>query len=133
MRIAAYVDGFSVYYACFRGPTKIENAHLKWLDYQCIFQSMFPEDVITIVRVYPAIAPNPPNDPGQAMRHDTYVRAIRTRLGVEVVVGRFQKAKREAVLVRPPENIAANQTVFIYQEQQSDVSLASHLLLDAFE
>jgi uncharacterized LabA/DUF88 family protein len=133
VRIIAYVDGFSVYYACFRGPTKAPHVHLKWLDYRGIFRTMFPEDEIALVRVYTAIAPNPPHDPSQAMRHDTFLRALRTLAGVEVFVGRFQKAKREAVLVRPPENVDPNQTVYIYQEKQSDVSLASHLLIDAFD
>lgn len=133
MRIVAYVDGFSVYYSCFRGRTKAQFAHLKWLNYQSIFQSMFPDDEIVLVRIYTAIAPNPPHDTSQAMRRNTYIRALQTLPGVEVFVGRFQKAKRESVLVRPPEDMNPNQTVYIYQEKQSDVSLASHLLIDAFD
>src|SRR4051812_40625929 len=105
MRIRAYVDGFSVYYACFRGPTKTQNSHLKWLDYDAVVRRTFPADELIGTRVYTAIAPNPPDDPGQAQRHDTYVRALRSRPGVEVFVGRFQKAKREAQLVRTPPSI----------------------------
>jgi uncharacterized LabA/DUF88 family protein len=133
MRIAAYVDGFSVYYACFKGPTKVQYAHLKWLDYRALFEVMFPGDEIVVVRVFTAIAPNPPSDPGQGMRHDTYRRALLTRPGVHVYTGRFQKAKREALLVRPPYGVRAEQTVYIYQEKKSDVSLASHLLVDAMD
>jgi len=133
MRIIAYVDGFSVYYACFRGPTKAINSTFKWLDFQSVFRTMYPDDEIVLVRIYTAIAPNPPDDPSQAQRHDTYVRALRTLADVEVFVGRFQKAKRESVLVRPPNGVSPNQTVFVYQEKQSDVSLASHLMLDAFQ
>lgn len=133
MRIVAYVDGFSVYYACFRGPTKTPHAHLKWLDYRALFERMFPDDDLVAVRVYTAIAPNPPGDPGQSMRHDVYRRALMTRPGVEVYVGRFQKAKREGVLAHPPDGIDPRQTVHTYQEKQSDVSLASHLIMDAVD
>src|SRR5215217_4534296 len=60
-------------------------------------------------------------------------RALTTRPGVEVHLGRFQKAKREAVLVQPPPNVDSQQTVYVYQEKQSDVSLASHLIVDAVD
>ncbi|HEU0115506.1 MAG TPA: NYN domain-containing protein [Thermomicrobiales bacterium] len=133
IRIVAYVDGFSVYYACYKGPTKVVHAHLKWLDYRAVFEAMFPHDDVTLVRIYTAIAPNPPGDDDQSTRHDTYRRALMTCPGVEVHVGRFQKAKREAMLAHPPPGIDPAQTVFIYQEKQSDVSLASHLVLDAID
>jgi uncharacterized LabA/DUF88 family protein len=133
VRIVAYVDGFSVYYACFRGPTKAPHARLKWLNYRALVEAVFPDDTVELVRIFTAIAPNPPNDPGQAARHDTYVRALRTVPGIEVHVGRFQKAKREALLVRPPDGVDRLQTVFVYQEKKSDVSLASHLLMDGVE
>lgn len=133
MRIVAYVDGFSVYYACFRGPTKTPYAHLKWLNYRLLFEAMFPQDSIDLVRIYTAIAPNPPDDPQQASRHDAFIRALRTLPNVEVYVGRFQKSKREAFLVRPIENAPIQQTVYIFQEKKSDVSLATHLMVDAFE
>ena len=133
MRIVAYVDGFSVYYACYKGPTKTIYAHLKWLDYRALFESMFPKDDVVAVRIYTAIAPNPPDDPGQSMRHDVYRRALMTRPGVDVYTGRFQKAKRDGILAHPPVGIDPRQTVYVYQEKQSDVSLASHMIIDAVD
>jgi uncharacterized LabA/DUF88 family protein len=133
MRIVAYVDGFSVYYACYRGITKTAHAHLKWLDYRALFESMFPEDDVVAVRIFTAIAPNPPDDLGQSMRHDVYRRALMTRPGIQVHTGRFQKAKREGVLAHPPAGIDPRQIVYVYQEKQSDVSLASHLIMDAVD
>lgn len=133
MRIVVYVDGFSVYYACYRGHTKAKFAHLKWLDYRAVFETLFPRDNVTLVRIYTAIAPNPSDDQDQSTRHDTYRRALMTCPGVEVYVGRFQKAKREALLARAPVDVDPMQTVYVHQEKRSDVSLASHLLLDAFD
>jgi len=133
VRIVAYVDGFSVYYACYKGPTKTAHAHLKWLDYRALFEAMFPEDDVVAVRIYTAIAPNPPDDPGQSMRHDVYRRALMTRPGVEVYTGRVQKVKRDGGLAHPPAGIDPKQTVYVYQEKQSDVSLASHLIMDAVD
>jgi len=133
MRIAAYVDGFSVYYACFKGPTKEPYVRYKWLDYRALFEAIFPDDDLFIVRVFTAIAPNSRDDPDQPTRHDTYVRALRARPGTEVYVGRFQKSKREAVLAHPKAGMDSTQTVWIYQEKQSDVSLASHLIVDAVD
>ena len=114
MRIVAYVDGFSVYYACFKGPTKTPHAHLKWLDYRALFDTLFPDDEVVSVRVYTAITPNPPDDEDQSTRHDVYRRALMTRPSVEVHMGRFQKAKREAVLAHPPAGIDPRQTVYVY-------------------
>lgn len=133
MRIAAYVDGFSVYNSCFKGPTKAAFAPYKWLDYRALLQAVFPEDDVVLVRVFTAIAPHAPGDQDQPTRHNTYVRALRCQPRTEVYVGRFQKSKREAVLLRPPDGVDAAQTVSIYQEKQSDVALASYLLLDAFD
>jgi len=133
MRIAAYVDGFNVYYNCFRGPRNASNTDLKWLDYRALFDAMFPGHEITIVRIYTAIVSNPHDDPGQAMRHDAYLRALDTVPGVEVYRGRFRRAKRDAVLARPPEGVDPSQVVYVYQEKKSDVSLASHLLMDTLD
>ena len=46
MRIVAYVDGFRIYYACFKGPAKTPHAHLKWLDYGALFDALFPDDEV---------------------------------------------------------------------------------------
>lgn len=47
--------------------------------------------------------------------------------------GRLQKAKRESVLAHPPVGIDPRLTVYLYQEKQSDVSLASHLIMYAVD
>ncbi|MDQ3167041.1 MAG: NYN domain-containing protein [Chloroflexota bacterium] len=133
MRIVADVDGFNVYYACFRGHTTTHLRHLKWLDCRALVEAMFPDDDVQLVRFFTAIAPNPPDDPRRSTRHDLYRQALTTMPGVEVHAGRFTRSKRHAVLAHPPPGVDPLQTVWLLQEKQSDVGLTCHLLMDALD
>jgi uncharacterized LabA/DUF88 family protein len=131
MRVSLYIDGFAFYYACFSGKTKLDNAPLKWVDFQLLAQRLFPNDVVVAVHYFSAIAPSPPDDPDQANRHMFYLEALRTLPLVHVHVGKFHKSKREVALVTPPSGISVRQTAYIWQEKQSDVALAVQLLGEA--
>ena len=133
MRIAVYIDGFSFYYACFSGPTKSPFTGLKWVDFERLAKNLFPDEDIASVHYFTAIAPNPPDDPGQADRHANYLDALRAYTAVTVHVGRFVKTKREVALVRCPEGMSAQQTAFVWQEKKSDVALATTLIIDAIQ
>lgn len=132
MRVAIYIDGFSFYYACFSGKTKLAFAALKWVDLQLLANRLFPDDDIVVVHYFSAIAPSPPDDPGQANRHLFYLEALRTLQLVQVHVGKFTKSKREVALAAPSFGIATRQTAYVWQEKQSDVALAVQMLGDAF-
>lgn len=133
MRVAVYIDGFSFYYACFSGPTKSPYRNWKWVDFERLAQNLFPDDDIVAVHYFTAIAPSPPDDPGQADRQVNYLDALRAYSATKVHVGRFAKSKREVALVRCPEGMAVQQTAFVWQEKKSDVALASTFLIDAVQ
>lgn len=133
MRVAVYIDGFSFYYACFSGRTKAPFKGLKWVDFERLARNLFPNDDLVAVHYFTAIAPNPPDDPGQADRHANYLDALRAYSAVTVHVGKFVKSKREVALVRCPAGMAIQQTAFVWQEKKSDVALAATLIVDAVQ
>jgi uncharacterized LabA/DUF88 family protein len=116
---------------CFR-QTAGRN-HLKWLDLQALARALLPNEEIALMRYYTARVGDSPEDPQRASRQDTYLRALATLPGLVICQGNFVRSKREVQLVSPPVGVAARQTAWVRQEKRSDVSLATHLLIDAFD
>jgi uncharacterized LabA/DUF88 family protein len=133
VRNHAYIDGFALYHLCYRGVRNNENRFLKWLDLRRLCESIVPDDEVALVRYYTARVGDTPEDSGRATRQDVYLRALRTVPGLEICEGRFHRSKREARLAKPPQGVDPRQTVWIPQEKGSDVSMAVHLLMDAFD
>lgn len=132
MKTIVYINGFNVYYSCFKGPKNNGHRHCKWLDYRAICERTFPDDEIAVIRYYTARPRDSAEDPSQAARHDAYVRALQTLPGLVAEVGRFHEMKREGILVRPPDNVEPRQTVKVLQEKGTDAQLACQLIADAF-
>lgn len=74
----AYVDGFNLYYGALRG-----SPH-KWLDLEALSRRLLPKDEIRLVRYFTARITARPDDPQQAQRQETYLRALRTLPGVQI-------------------------------------------------
>jgi uncharacterized LabA/DUF88 family protein len=126
-----YIDGFALYHMCFRGIAG--RNHLKWLDLTALARALLPNEEIALVRYYTARVGDSPEDPQRASRQDTYLRALSTLPGLVVCQGNFVRSKREVRLVTPPAGVATRQMAWVRQEKRSDVSLATHLLVDAFD
>jgi len=129
---SVYIDGFSLYYGCFRGESKSARYCFKWLDLRLLANTLIPEAEIDQVKYFTARVGDTPEDRGRATRQDVYIRALKAHAQVEVIEGRFQTSKREGRLVKPIIGSRIEQMVWIRQEKGSDVALASHLLADAF-
>lgn len=132
MRVHVYIDGFSLYHLCYRGERNLGNQIFKWLDVRALSQALFPHDDILLVRYSTARVGDSEDDPRRASRQDVFIRALRALPSVEVIEGQFQWNRREGRLVHPPAGVDRRQTVYLRQEKRSDVSLAAHLLVDAF-
>jgi uncharacterized LabA/DUF88 family protein len=115
---------------CFRHSAN--QNHLKWLDLRAFAAALLPNEQIEIVRYDTARVGDTPEDPQRASRQDIFLRALATLPGLEICQGNFVKSKREVRLVAPPPGVGARQTAWVRQEKGSDVSLATHLLSDAF-
>jgi uncharacterized LabA/DUF88 family protein len=131
MTAFVYIDGFAVYHMCFRHGA--DRNHLKWLDFRALAAALLPDEEIAKVRYYTARVGDTPEDPQRASRQDAYLRALATLPGLEICQGNFVKSKREVRLVSPPAGVDPRQTAWVRQEKRSDVTLATHLLTDAFD
>ena len=131
MAAFVYIDGFAVYHMCFRHSAN--RNHLKWLDFRALAAALLPDEELTLVRYYTARVGDSPEDPQRASRQDVYLRALATLPGLAICEGNFVRSKREVRLVAPPQGMNPRQTAWVRQEKRSDVSLATHLLTDAFD
>lgn len=127
MATIVYVDGFNLYYGALRGSP------YKWLDLEALSRRLLPKDDIHLIRYFTARITARPNDPQQAQRQETYLRALRTLPGVQIHYGHFLTHPLRMPLANPPQRGPRTAEVIRTEEKGSDVNLASHLLLDAFQ
>jgi len=71
MRAFVYSDGFNFYYGAVRGTP------YKWLDVNRMCQLLLPHDEIAQIRYFTAPVSPRPNDPQQAQRQQTFIRALK--------------------------------------------------------
>lgn len=122
-----YIDGFNLYYGALR------NTPHKWLDVEALCRRLLPKDDINRIRYFTARITARPDDPQQAQRQETYLRALRTLPLVSIHYGHFLTHPVRLPLANPRPSGPRTAEVFRTEEKGSDVNLASHLLLDAFQ
>ncbi|HET6534549.1 MAG TPA: NYN domain-containing protein [Sphingomicrobium sp.] len=128
MRTRVYIDGYNLYYACLKG-----SPH-KWLDLYALCRALLPRNQIDMVRYFTAKVSARPHDPDQPQRQQTYFRALATIPEVTIHLGHFLTHE-----VTMPDARAWNGgryrpvRVMKTEEKGSDVNLATHLLMDAFD
>ena len=127
MATTVYIDGFNLYYGALRG------SKYKWLDLEALCRRLLPKDDINRIRYFTARITARPNDPQQAQRQETYLRALRTLPLVSIHYGHFLTHPVRMPLARPRRSGPRTAEVIKTEEKGSDVNLASHLLLDAFQ
>lgn len=137
MRTIVYVDGFNLYYRLLQ-----KRPGLKWLDLRTLAAGLLnAANVVTGVRYYTAHISGRA-DPAAPARQQVYLNALRTLPGVTIHFGAFLTSAKFAGIVHPP-NFRPRTTlpppwpdvvkVVKVEEKGSDVNLACHLLLDAFQ
>ncbi|MBA4162426.1 MAG: hypothetical protein C0515_10205 [Novosphingobium sp.] len=128
MRTRIYVDGYNLYYACLKGTSH------KWLDIHALAAAQLPKNQIERVRYFTARVRARPHDPTQPQRQETYFRALSTVPAIDLHFGHFLTHE-----VGMPDAAAWNAgqyksvRVIKTEEKGSDVNLATHLLMDAFD
>jgi hypothetical protein len=133
MAAIAYIDGFALYYGCYKGERNRGNAGLKWLNLRALAEALLPEEDFALIRYFTARVRDLPDDPQRASRQDVYLRALAGQPALHIHQGNFHRNKREAQLVRCPEGVDPQQTVWVMQEKGSDAAMVTHLLMDAFD
>ncbi len=126
MTTIVYIDGFNFYYGAVKGTKN------KWLDLEALCRRLLPNDQIVKIRYFTARISARPDDPQQAVRQETYLRALETLPLVEIHYGHYVTRPTRMPLAKPPATGPKTVEVLKTEEKGSDVNLATYLLLDAF-
>ena len=123
----AYIDGLNLYYGDLR-----RRPALKWLNPLAMVEKLLPQEDIQLVRYFSALTIRTPSDPDAPARQAVYLRALRTIPSLTIHEGRMAVRTKTGVVLpkSTPPQIA---TLEVFEEKRTDVNIASHLLLDAFE
>ncbi len=123
----AYIDGWNFYYGAVRN-----RARLKWVNPRAMLERLLPHEGIATIRYFSAPLIKNVADPSALARRSVYFRALATIPGLIIYEGRMAiRTKRGVVLPKsaPPQMA----TIEVFEEKRTDVNIASHLLMDAFE
>ncbi len=129
-KVALYVDGFNFYYGVTNHFRKDRDKRgyslsgLCWTDFRALIERHYlqPGDTLKHIRYFTApvtAAVETTNRPGEQNRYETWMKAVRSIAGLEVISGFYKPRKAE-----PGESAKAR------DEKQTDVNLAVELLLD---
>jgi hypothetical protein len=126
-RVYVYVDGFNLYYRALR-----KTRH-KWLNLEALVQGLLDSDnVIEKIRYFTAPVSGK-LDPGQPIRQQRYLDALRTLPTVTIHQGNFLTTRKLRPLVNPPPGGPTHAEIWNTEEKGSDVNLATYLIHDAWQ
>ncbi len=127
IRTNVYIDGLNLYYRALRGTA------YRWLDVGKLAGLLLPSHDINRIRYFTAIVANRADDPTQAQRQQSYLRALRTIPDLTIHYGHLLAKTKRRPLARQPDTGPRAVEILDTEEKGSDVNLASYLLLDGFE
>lgn len=126
MKTNVYIDGFNLFYGVLK-----DSPH-RWLDIASLAQKLAPHDQIGKVRYFTARVDPRPGHPHAPQRQQIYLRALATLPNVSLHFGHFLTTQPFMPLANPPATGPRTVQVIKTEEKGSDVNLATHLLVDAF-
>lgn len=130
-KVITYIDGFNLYFgirqeAIKRGSKENPNRHwyrYMWLDLTLLSRNLLtPLQTLVGVKYFTAQISS---SKGKQDRQNTYLDALRTLKGLEIVLGRFEPNRNECDRCGHP--------AYHPQEKKTDVNIATHLICDALE
>lgn len=127
MKTMVYVDGFNLYYGA------VKDTPYKWLDLMALCRVMIPTNTVIGIKYFTARVQARQSDPSQPMRQLIYLRALQTLPNLQIIFGHYLSHVVNMPLVRPLPNGRRFIEVVKTEEKGSDVNLATHLLVDAFD
>jgi uncharacterized LabA/DUF88 family protein len=141
MKTSVYIDGFNLYYGCFRmgpfGNSRCQPAD-KWLNPRLLANHLVGQgNTVHQVHFFTAHLHRSKRDPDQNLRQATYLRALHTIESVFVHFGSHIPVQRKGIIVDPdPASLGVWDdqlvTISTFEEKGSDVNLATQLLDDSY-
>jgi hypothetical protein len=130
MKTIVYVDGFNLYNGC------LKFSPYKWLDLKRLSEILLSEHEVTKVKLFTAKVSSSATDPDQSTRQMIYWRALNTVKEIEIIEGEFYEHSVSMPLAPMCNLYKANRITLVRvtkkEEKGTDVNLACHMLVDAF-
>lgn len=117
VKVNVYVDGFNLYHAI----KNLKNSHLKWLNLRSLAEKFIDKKTEVINKVYYFSAVAKHLDQAIQSRHSAYISALESQ-NIEYVAGNFK--------LKMIKN--GRQKIPKYEEKETDVNIAIHIVRDAF-
>ncbi|MCL4741248.1 MAG: NYN domain-containing protein [Phycisphaerales bacterium] len=117
-RVAAYVDGFNLYY----GLRSKGWGHFYWIDPYVLIEGLRAEGQRVVAVKYFTARVRQPDD--KRRRQSAYLDALRAVSQVEIIRGKFYRKSRRC--------IRCGEEWPTFEEKMTDSAIAAHLVADAF-
>jgi uncharacterized LabA/DUF88 family protein len=125
--VAAYVDGFNLYYGI---RSKYGHKYL-WLDVVELIRQLRPADQVVSVRYFSAIVKS---EPAAAQNQADYIAALKAHNGplLDVRLGRFKDRRIGPCRICQQDYTCACPRIYrSYEEKETDVALGAMMVADA--
>ena len=139
MELAVYIDGLNLYYGA------LKKTPYKWLNIEALVKNILPSHLsIVSIKYFTARVSSVMGNINAPLRQSLYIRALKTLKSIEIKEGYFLTHAVYSLSIPKDftnENLEEMlkkkklKTVRVLkrEEKGTDVNLASHLLVDAFE
>jgi uncharacterized LabA/DUF88 family protein len=117
-RVIVYIDGFNMYF----GILEAGFLNCKWLNIRKLVSNLLKSNQELIEIKY--FTSRVSNNPDKQKRQATYIEALES-VGIKIFYGHYQSDKTEC---RQCGNIWPT-----YHEKMTDVNIATHIILDAYQ
>lgn len=137
MNTISYIDGFNLYYNTFKGKRNEANLSYKWLDLEKhiprVVSKKYKKNNFLKTKYYTAHVSGK-EDPGKVARQNVYLNTLENYCQhTEIYYGNYLVKESYRTKVNNFFLFPSKVKVFLPEEKGSDVNLASHMLLDAFQ
>ena len=113
---------------------RLKPTPYKWLDVKKLLELTLKEyHEISKIKYFTALVKASSKDPSKPERQMAYWRALESYKNLEIIKGCFKKRKIKGAFLCPlDKGIKKGELVTVqkYEEKESDVNIASHILLD---
>ena len=127
MKTIVYIDAFNLYYGA------LKDTPYKWLDPMALCRAMIPQNTVSRIKYFTARVQARADDPSQPQRQMFYFRALQTLPNIELIFGHYLTHVTWMPRAKPHPDQNPFLQVIKTEEKGSDVNIASHLLMDAFD
>ena len=139
MKVAVYIDGLNLYYGA------LKKTPYKWLNVKALVKNILPNHLsIVHIKYFTARISSVMGNLDAPLRQSLYIRALKTLDDLEIEEGHFLThvvhsfSVSENYSYKSIEKMLKKQKlktipVLKREEKGTDVNLASHMLVDAFE